>query len=60
MFHHLAQLLSQFGQFSYQPKQNQADGGTAKIKVNPTQLSDQMPLPAEYIYQFKNGFYVLL
>ena len=26
----------------YQPKQNQAEGGTTKIKVNPTRLSDQM------------------
>ena len=34
---------------SYQPKQNQADGGTAKIKVNPTQLSNQMPLPVKDI-----------
>ena len=30
---------------SYQSKQNQADSGTTKIKVNPTQLSEQMPLP---------------
>ena len=30
---------------SHQPKQNQAEGGTKKIKVNPTQLSDQMDYP---------------
>ena len=30
---------------SHQPRQNQAEGGTAKIIVNPTQLSEQMPLP---------------
>ena len=29
---------------SHQPKQNQAEGGTTKIKVNQTQLSEQMPL----------------
>ena len=32
---------------SYQPKPQQAEGGTAKIKVNPTQLSDQMCHPVE-------------
>ena len=32
---------------SYQPKQNQADSGTAKIKFNPAQLSDQMFLPVQ-------------
>ena len=30
---------------SHQPKQNQAEGGTNKIEVNPTQLSDQMDHP---------------
>ena len=30
---------------SHQPKQNQADGGTTKMKINPTQLSEQMVLP---------------
>ena len=30
---------------SNQLKQNQTEGGTAKIKVNPTILSDLMPLP---------------
>ena len=30
---------------SYQPKQNQAEGGKAQIKVNPTQISDQMDHP---------------
>ena len=45
MFHHLAQLLSHFVMYQFQSKQNQADVGTAKIKVNPTQLSNQMPLP---------------
>ena len=34
---------------SHQPKQNQADGVTAKIKVNPTQLSKKMPLPVQYL-----------
>ena len=29
---------------SHQPRQNQAEGGTVKVKVNPTQLSDQMSL----------------
>ena len=27
------------------PKKNRIEGGTAKIKVNPTQLSDQMAYP---------------
>ena len=30
---------------SHQPKQNQAEGGTAEIKLNPTQLSKQMDHP---------------
>ena len=30
---------------SHQPKQNQAEGGTNKIEVNPTQLSEQMDHP---------------
>ena len=30
---------------SHQPKQNQAEGGTAKVKVNPTQLSEQVDHP---------------
>ena len=30
---------------SKQPKKNQAEGGTTKIKVNPTILSDQMDHP---------------
>ena len=42
MFHYLAQLLSQF------PIGPSRRGiGTAKIKVNPTQLSEQMPLPVQ-------------
>ena len=32
---------------SHQPKQNQADSGTAKIKVNPTILPDHMPKPIQ-------------
>ena len=32
---------------SHQPKQNQADDGTAQIKVNPTQLSEQMDHPVQ-------------
>ena len=40
MLHRLAHLLSQFCQFPNQPKQNQAEVGTAKIKLNPTLLSD--------------------
>ena len=30
---------------SHQPKQNQAEGGTAKIKVNPTQVHQEMCHP---------------
>ena len=30
---------------SHLPKQNQAEGGTAEIEVNPLQLSEQMPTP---------------
>ena len=30
---------------SHQPKQNHADGGTAQIKVNPTQVYEQMGHP---------------
>ena len=33
----------------YQPKQNQADSGTAKIKVNPNHLSKEMDHPV-YMY----------
>ena len=32
----------------HQPKQNQQEGGTAKINVNPTQLSHQMGHPVEF------------
>ena len=32
---------------SHQPRQNQAEGGTAKIKVNPTQVRQEMGLPVE-------------
>ena len=32
---------------SHRPKQNQAEDGTTIIKVNPTQLSEQMPLPVQ-------------
>ena len=35
------------------PKQKQAEGRTAKIKVNPTQLSQKMPLP-EWFYTWPN------
>ena len=30
---------------SHQPQQNEADGGTLKFQVNPTQLHDQMGHP---------------
>ena len=30
---------------SYQPRQNQAEGGTAKIKANPTQVRQEMCYP---------------
>ena len=33
---------------SHHPKQNQAKGRTAQIKVNPTQLSDQMDPPVSW------------
>ena len=36
---------------SNRPKQNQAEGGTVKIKANPTQLSEQMALPVR-VYTF--------
>jgi len=48
MFRYLAQLLCHFWQ--HQPKQNPAEGGTAKIKVNPTQLSEQMDHHVVLIY----------
>ena len=35
---------------SHQPKQNQVEGGTAKIKVNPSQLSEQMDHPVLNMY----------
>ena len=38
-------LPSQFCQFPHQPTQNQAEGGTAKIKDNPTKVPQQMGLP---------------
>ena len=44
----LAQLLNQFCQFPISPgrtRQNQAEGGTAKIKVNPTEVRQEMDLP---------------
>ena len=37
---------------SHQPGQNQADGGTAQIKINPTQLSDQMDHPVLTLHEF--------
>ena len=39
------QLAQPILPISYQPKQIQEDGGTAKIKVNPPQLSEQMVQP---------------
>ena len=33
---------------SHQPRQNLAEGGTTKIKVNPTILSNQMTLPVHF------------
>ena len=47
MFHHLTQLLSQFCQFPISPvrTQNQAEGGTTKIKVNPTEVRQEVGLP---------------
>ena len=41
---------------SHQPKQNQAEGETAKIKVNPTQLSEQMDIPVNTMI-LVTGFY---
>ena len=32
---------------SHKPRQNQAEGGTAKIKVNPTQVHQEMCYPAQ-------------
>ena len=46
MFNHLAGLLSQICQFPISPGAP-AEGGTAKIMVNPTHLSKLMPLPVE-------------
>ena len=34
---------------SHQPRQNEAEGGTTKIKVNPPQLSEQMLWPVDRI-----------
>ena len=42
MFHHLAQLVLPI---SHQPRQNRAEGGIAKIKVNPTQVLQEMCHP---------------
>ena len=33
--------------FTHQPKQNPAEGGTAKIKVNPTQVRQEMCHPVQ-------------
>ena len=48
MFLHLDPAAQPVMPTSYQPKQNQADSGTAKIKVIPTQLSYQMPHPVDW------------
>ena len=45
---------------SHQPKQNQAEGVTAKIKVNPTEVRQEMDLPTfsyfSLICQFLHNF----
>ena len=41
---------------SHQPRQNQADGGTVKIKVNPTEVRQEMGLPVQE--NFIVGIYV--
>ena len=43
MFHHLAQPHSQFCPSA------EAEGGTAKIKLNPTQVREEMDLPVRYV-----------
>ena len=47
MFHHLSHMLGHATVLPIPqlPKKNRIEGGTAKIKVNPTQLSDQMAYP---------------
>ena len=37
--------------FSHQPKQNEADSGTAKIKVNPTQVGDLLGHPVLVLFE---------
>ena len=49
MFHLLSQLLSQFCQFPISPGRTR-QRRTANIKVNPTQLSDQMAHPVVWSY----------
>ena len=58
---------------THQPKQNWADGGTPKIKVNPTQVLEQMNYPVvvgcrinriERVnthtqYRFYNGHFII-
>ena len=34
---------------SHQPRQNQAEGGTAKIKVTPTQVCQEMGPPVQFL-----------
>ena len=36
---------------SHQPRQNQAEGGTAKIKVNPTQVRQEMGHPVDFFHE---------
>ena len=45
MFHHFAHLLSQFCLLFHQPRHNQAEGGTTKIKVIPTEVGQEMCHP---------------
>ena len=45
MFHHLPSLAQPVMSILHQPNQNQVDGGTAEMKVNPTQLSERVDHP---------------
>ena len=62
MLHHIAQLaIAQPSlPISHQPKRTQGEGGTAQIKVNPTQLSHQMGHPVQCFSNIPNPIFCLL
>ena len=48
-------LARQDSHFCHQPKQKWANGGTTKIKVNPTQVSEQINYPVQYLQSYLNA-----